>query len=105
MPKKLGKFLRDLTHSSLWKDVVKTTHDIQELPQKLMRESELDIAFKEVKTSLDQDINSTRRMLQEAEKEISNSIGQPVIKKPEKTNPDEELQVKDSPENPESHDG
>ena len=98
--KKLGKFLRDLTRSSLWKDVVKTTHDIQELPQKLMRESELDVAIKEVKTSLDKDVSSTRRMLLDTEKEISNSIGQPISLKPE-----EKAENTDPPEKPESHAG
>ena len=40
--KKLGKFMRSIIHSSWWKNVRQGVTEIQHLPQRLIREAELE---------------------------------------------------------------
>jgi Sec-independent protein translocase protein TatA len=39
---KLGKFMRSIIHSSWWQNVRRGVNEIQHLPQRLMREAELE---------------------------------------------------------------
>jgi Sec-independent protein translocase protein TatA len=40
--RKLGKFLRSIIHSSWWKNIRQGVNEIQHLPQRLIREAELE---------------------------------------------------------------
>ena len=40
--RKLGKFLRSIVQSSWWRNIRRGVYEIQHLPQRLMRESELE---------------------------------------------------------------
>jgi Sec-independent protein translocase protein TatA len=47
--RKTGQLVRKITRSPLWQEIVNTSRDINDLPGKLMRETELDDQIKEIR--------------------------------------------------------
>ncbi len=47
---KIGRFVRKVTRSPWWQDLMSTTRDINELPGKIMRDIDLENGFKENRT-------------------------------------------------------
>ncbi len=46
-----GKFIRKLTRSPLWRDVMDTSREIREIPQKIMREAGIEQDLEDLKRS------------------------------------------------------
>jgi len=46
---KMGRWLNRAAHSPLWQEMVKTTHDIQEIPRQIMRETGLSEEMKNMR--------------------------------------------------------
>jgi Sec-independent protein translocase protein TatA len=45
--RKAGKWIRKIIRSPLWKDILSTSKEIRSLPQKIVREADLEEEFKE----------------------------------------------------------
>jgi len=45
---KAGRWIYNLRKSELWQEIVGTTKEIQELPQKIMKDAELEETMKEI---------------------------------------------------------
>ena len=68
-----GVFIRKLTHSPIWRDVMDTSREIREIPKKIVREA-----------GIEQDLEDLRRSTQGTLSEINRSHFKelPVVKKP-----------------------
>ena len=68
-----GVFIRKLTHSPIWRDVMDTSREIREIPKKIVREA-----------GIEQDLEDLRRSTQGTLSEINRSHFKelPVLKKP-----------------------
>ena len=49
--RKAGRAVRKITRSPIWNDVVTTSHDINELPRKIMRDVDLEDGLHEIQTA------------------------------------------------------
>ncbi|MHB8806315.1 MAG: Sec-independent protein translocase subunit TatA/TatB [Anaerolineaceae bacterium] len=55
----LGKTIRKVTHSQFWKDAVKTSREIRDIPRKIIDEAEIEDEVKEINRALNPDFNKT----------------------------------------------
>jgi sec-independent protein translocase protein TatB len=47
--RKTGRLVRKITRSSVWQDIMNTSRDLNDLPGKIMRETDLEDEFKEIR--------------------------------------------------------
>ena len=47
--RKTGRLVRKITRSSVWQDIMNTSRDLNDLPAKIMRETDLEDEFKEIR--------------------------------------------------------
>jgi hypothetical protein len=57
---KTGRWIYNLRKSELWQEIVGTTKEIQELPQKIIKDAELEETMKEINALNRSMINSER---------------------------------------------
>ena len=68
-----GKFIRKIVRSPLWRDVVGTSREIRNLPQKIVREAGIEKEVQELRESMDPgSIPKIYHPLNSAEEEIKN---------------------------------
>ena len=72
--RKAGRMIRTVTNSSLWREFMSASREIQEFPRKVMREAELDTVMEEVKSSFNEEVVETEQVLLDLENEISGKI-------------------------------
>lgn len=77
--RKLGTWMRKVTNSTIWKDIVSTSNEIRDLPNKLIREADLENEILEVKQ-----FASTNSILNDdvlkISKEINGELVDPEVK-------------------------
>ena len=49
--RKTGRLIRRITRSSIWQDIVSTSRDINDLPRKIMQETDLEKEMNELRAS------------------------------------------------------
>ncbi len=65
--RQLGTMIRKFVKSPLWRDIINTTREIQDLPKKMMRETKLDQTLTEVESSL----RKTEQLIQNTAHDIA----------------------------------
>jgi len=48
-----GRFIRKMVHSPIWRDIVGTSREIRNLPQKIVREAGIEKEMEELRQSID----------------------------------------------------
>jgi Sec-independent protein translocase protein TatA len=96
---KLAQWIRKLTQTSEWKDVVKTTREIRKLPDDLMHESGLDVELRKLKVDA---AELDRKHWEEDLKKMKNSSTAPsnqstTTPAPENKIPPESSEAQDKP--------
>jgi len=66
----LGKTIRKVTRSQFWKDAVKTSREIRDIPRKIINEANIEDEVKEINRALNPDLRNP----------ISGHIHPPVLK-------------------------
>jgi sec-independent protein translocase protein TatB len=63
--RQIGKWVRELVRSPIWKDIMGYSREIRELPTKIVRE-----------TGLDEDLEEIRRTTQDVNKELQQTVSE-----------------------------
>lgn len=69
----LGKLIRSVVRSPIWAEILSTSRQIREFPEKIMREAELDESLKELKRTTD-DIQTEIRKIDQENLKVSSEI-------------------------------
>jgi sec-independent protein translocase protein TatB len=77
--REVGQLIRKITRSPLWHDVMDTSREIRDIPQKIVREA-----------GIEEDLEELRRSTQGSISEINRTHfnGLPTVKKPQPANAD-----------------
>jgi len=61
-----GKFIRKITRSSIWRDVVDTSHEIRDFPRKIAREAGIEKDLEDLRRSTQGTINEIGQYQQQS---------------------------------------
>jgi Sec-independent protein translocase protein TatA len=97
--RKLAQWIRKLTQTSEWKDVVNTTREIRKLPDDLMHESGLDVELRKLKVdAAELDRKHWEEDIKKLAAPSATPQDQPAAKTdPEKTPPPDSPETQDKP--------
>jgi sec-independent protein translocase protein TatB len=72
--RQIGKWIRELIHSPIWRDIMGYSREIRDLPTKIVRESGLDEDLEEIRRSTQEVNDDINNSVKEANKEIEQSL-------------------------------
>jgi sec-independent protein translocase protein TatB len=88
--REIGLLIRKVVKSPLWRDVMDTSREIRDIPQKIVREAGIEEDLKELRRSTQGTINEIQKPvfteIPKPQKPSENSAAAPVKQDPEKDN-------------------
>lgn len=67
----VGRWIKNLSKSPIWQDLMATSQEIRDLPNKIMDEAELEKTLRELERSTDEINRSLHQVQAETEQELS----------------------------------
>jgi Sec-independent protein translocase protein TatA len=91
----IGRWVRELMDSSFWQEIVSTSHEIRDLPKKVMDDETVQRTI----ADLDRSTKDVAQRLHEMEKDVSRELSQDSQKRADEALPGDPIQ-EDSPDLP-----